>query len=104
MLLFSRRQHPKQVLAYFGELNEGRATSAVFVDPERIHERELVLKNLRAITAGLVDGSARTSVGVAGVDTQCRHLLKQLLERFRQAVRKVEPALEGREREIVRER
>lgn len=76
-----------EVMSYFEELNQGRATSAVFVDPERIHEREVVLKNLRAITQGLPE-NARTAVGVAGVETQCRQLVKQLMERFRVSVRK----------------
>jgi hypothetical protein len=48
---------------------------------------EAVLKNLRMITSGLSDNDARTNVGKAQVETQCRQLEKQLLERFRLAVR-----------------
>ncbi len=75
-----------EVVRYLAELNGGAAHSAVFVDPERIHERESVLKNLRLITAGLAD-EPRTRVGVALVESQCRQLEKQLAERFRAAVR-----------------
>ncbi len=75
-----------EVVRYLAELNGGDAHSAVFVDPERIHERESVLKNLRLITTGLGD-EPRTRVGVAMVESQCRQLERQLLDRFRTAVR-----------------
>lgn len=41
-----------EAMRYFSELNTGKASSAVFVDPERIHELESVLKSLRLIVAG----------------------------------------------------
>jgi exocyst complex component 5 len=75
-----------EVMKYFEELNTGVAKAAVFVDPERIHELESVLKNLRMITHTLSDEDIRIGTGVAMVEAQCVHLHKQMLERFRVAV------------------
>jgi hypothetical protein len=76
-----------EVMNYFAELNTGDAQSSVFVDPEKIHEREALLKNLQLVTSGLSDKDEKTKVGVAMVESQCRLLEKQLLERFRTAIR-----------------
>jgi hypothetical protein len=81
------------VVRYLGEFGDsGEAHSAVFVDPERIHEREGVLKNMRLVTAGLQVDDPRIKMAAAVVESQCRQLEKQLLERFRTAVRQGDEA------------
>ncbi len=84
------------VVRYLDEFADGDAHSAVFVDPERIHERESVLKNLRLVTSGGLADDPRARMAAAVVETQCRQLEKQLLERFRAAVRQGdEPAMQA---------
>lgn len=85
------------VVRYLGEFGEsGEAHSAVFVDPDRIHEREGVLKNMRLVTSGLQVDDDRIKMAGAVVESQCRQLEKQLLERFRAAVRQGdEPAMQA---------
>lgn len=65
--------------------NQVSCRFALFFSPH--FSSTAVLKNLRAITLGLSDKDSRTAVGVSGVETQCRLLVKQLLDRFRAAVR-----------------
>lgn len=53
-----------EVMRYFEELNKGKVGSAVFVDPERIHELESILKNLRMVTSGLPDDDSRVRISI----------------------------------------
>ena len=76
-----------EVMEYLEAMQaSGEAQALVFVDPQRLHEREAVLKNLELITAGLDPQDQRTAVGQAVVASQCRQLEKSLISNLRQAV------------------